>query len=101
MATLRQGITGVFVSLHPPLLRIVIRRRVDVWRDRYDVHKPWEKIDAVVEVLQVLSNEVPGFTHKILAVDEKHYRQSSYRTRHYVHTQKEKLYESTRADLAE
>jgi hypothetical protein len=101
MATIEQGITGVFVSLHRPTLRVVIRRKLDVWHDRYDVHKPWEKIDAVVEVLKVFSNEVPDFTKKILAVDERHYRQSSHRTRHYIHTEREKLYGNLRNDLAE
>jgi hypothetical protein len=110
-ATHEKGvITGVFVNMNftshgtksnRAYVRVLIRRKVDDWRDQYDLYKPWDKINAVIEVIKVLSNEVPDFTKKILEVDERQYRQSSHRTRHYIHTEKEKLYESTRTDLVE
>ncbi|MFN3545735.1 MAG: hypothetical protein ACK4UX_12880 [Thiobacillus sp.] len=97
----KSGTTGVFVNLHRSPLRVVFRRRVDYRWDRYDVFKPWEKIDAVVMVIEELAKENPSFTEKLISVDEKQYRSSSHRTRHYVHNDRDQLYGANRKDLAE
>ena len=97
----KSGTTGVFVNLYRSPLRVVFRRRVDFRWDRYDVFKPWEKIDAVVMVIEELAKENPAFTEKLIAVDEKHHRASSHRTRHYVHKDRDQLYGTNRKDLAE
>lgn len=97
----KSGTTGVFVSLYRSPLRLVFRRRVDFRWDRYDAFTPWEKIDAVVTVIEELAKEIPGFTEKFIAVDEKHHHRSSHRTRHCVHTDRDKLYGTRRNDLAE
>lgn len=100
MTTNNPNIIGIFVSLNCRPYRVVIRRKVDVLRYRYDLYTPWYKIEALVEVLQVLSNEVQHFTQKLLEVDNKHYRQNSRRKRHYIHTEKGMLYGDMRNDLA-
>jgi hypothetical protein len=97
----KSGTTGIFVSLYRSPLRVVFRRRVDYKWNRYDAFQPWEKIEAVVTVIEELSKEFPEFTEKLVAVDEKHYRRSSHRTRHYVHTDRSKLYGAGRNDLTE
>jgi len=96
----KSGTVGVFVNLRSPL-RVVFRRRVDFRWDRYDVFKPWEKIEAVVMIIEELAKENAEFTEKFVAVDEKHYRASPHRTRHYVHKDRDQLYGASRADLAE
>jgi len=53
------------------------------------------------QVNEELHNEIPGFSGKLVAVDEQHHRSSSHRTRHYVHTEREKLYGPGRKDLVE
>ena len=96
----KSATTGIFVSLIRTPLRVVFRRRVDHRWDRYDLYKPWEKIDAVVTVIEELSREIPGFIEKLVLVDDQHYSASRYRTRHYVHINREKLYNEDRKDLA-
>ena len=97
--TTTKEITGIFVSLYRSPLRVVFRRRVDYLRDCYEVFKPWVKIDAVGEVIEMLSKESTDFTSRFLSVDEKCYRQSSHRTRRYVHTDRQQLYGTQRKDL--
>jgi len=94
-------ITGIFVNLYRAPLRVVFRKRVDYLWDRYEIFKPWNKIDAVEKVIEVLSEASPDVIEKILLVDEKHYRQSSHRTRHYVHRDRTQLYGEFRKDLSE
>ena len=98
-----KGITGIFVNLYRARspLRVIFRRRIDYLWDRHDIFKPIDKIDAVVKVIEVLAEEIPDFIPKLLTVDEKHFRQSSYRTRHYVHTDRNQLYGEARKDLAQ
>ena len=71
-------ITGVFVSLNRAPLRVVFRRHVDYRRDVYEVFKPWEKIDAVYEVIRTLSGDKNDFVQRILSIDETYYRNSSH-----------------------
>jgi hypothetical protein len=99
--TSTKAITGVFVALYRSPLRVVFRYHVNYRWDHYEVFKPWQKIDAVVEVLQRLSKERPEFVARIMAVDETYYRQSSHRTRHYVHIDRDKLYDPDRKDLVQ
>jgi hypothetical protein len=93
--------TGIFVNLYRSPLRMVFRRHINFRWDRYDIFKPCNKIDAVVVAIGELSKEDPGFINKLIAVDEKHYRNSSYRKRHYVHQDRNFLYSADRKDLAE
>ncbi len=92
-------ITGIYVGLRRSPLRIVFRRRVDYPWDRYDVFKPWEKIDGVVEVLKLLAKEQEDFTQSIVEVDKKYRRGSSHRTNRYVDTDRDNLYSPQRNDL--
>lgn len=85
-------VTGVFVSLNRAPLRVVFRRHVDYRRDVYQVFKPCEKIDAVYEVIRTLSGEKDDFVQRILSIDESCYRNSSHRTRRYLHTDRAQLY---------
>ena len=95
------GTTGIFISFVRSPLRVVFRRRVDFRWDRYDAYRPWEKIEAVVTVIEELAREFPGFTEKLIAVDDKCHRLSAHRTRHYVHTDRNKLYSEGRTDLSD
>jgi len=97
----KTGTTGIFVNLYRSPLRVVFRRHVNFLWDRYDVFKPWKKIDAVVLAIDELAKENPRFTEKLIAVDEKYYRSSSHRIRHYVHEDRDFLYSASRNDLAQ
>lgn len=92
--------TGIFVSLRSTL-RVVFLRHINFRHYQYDVFKPWEKIEAVVLVIEELAKENKDFTKKIAAVDEKYYRTSSHRTRHYVNSDRNQLYGVNRPDLAD
>lgn len=93
-----EQITGVFVQLYRAPIRLVFRRRVDCRRDSYHVFKPWHKIEAVYEVIFVLSNKRSDFTQRLLDIDDMYYKNSSHRTRRYVHIDRSKLYPG-RTDL--
>jgi len=61
-------------------------------KERYDVHRYQHKIDAVLDLLFILDGEVEGFLEKFEDVDERCYRGSSHRTRHYVSKDRDNLY---------
>jgi hypothetical protein len=92
-------ITGVFVSLRRAPLRVVFRCRVDHRRDVYEVLKPWDKIEAVYEVIRMLSTHKNDFVQRIVSIDERYYSNSTHRTWRYLHTDRARLYPG-RDDLA-
>ncbi len=92
-------VTGVFVSLYRSPLRVVFRYRIDYRRDVYEVFKPWNKIEAVYEVIRTLNTHKDDFIQRILSIDEKCCHNSSHRIRRYLHGDPAKLYPG-RADLA-
>jgi hypothetical protein len=85
-------ITAVFVNLRRPQLLVVFRRSAEYPWAHYDVFKPWDKIDAVYKVIEEFIREKPGFTSRLMDVDEKYFKSSSHRTRRYVHTDQSQLY---------
>ena len=85
-------ITGIFVSAHKLEAKYAIRRKVSPFHERYDVHKPWNKIDVVRSLVKLLDGEFEDFLQRFEAVDTKHYRSNSHRARHYVSSEQEKLY---------
>ena len=100
MKQLPEGrINGIFVGLSRHPLRIVFRRRIDHHWERYDVYKPFEKIDGVVEILNQLLKEQSEFAQSMVNVDTGNIKRSSFRTNHYVATDREMLYRQERDDL--
>ncbi len=97
----RIGITGAYVGLRGPQSLVVIRRKVDRRLDRYDAHKRRDQIDAVKLVLQTLAKEIPVFTQKLLAVDERRCQPYGHRRNRYVAAEREQLYRPSRKDLAQ
>jgi hypothetical protein len=92
-------ITAIYVGLRRSPLRVVIRRSVSHSWDRFDVFKPFQKIDGVVEVLKQLAEERDDFVASIVKVDKKRHRQSSHRTNRYVDPDRDQLYTPLRKDL--
>ena len=69
-------ITGVFISLYRKPYRVAFRYKCDSKHDRYEVYKPWKKIDAVTRVIEILSKEIPDFTKEFCDIDDKYYKES-------------------------
>jgi len=85
-------ITGIYLRVSGYEPKFLIKRKVGPFHDQLDVFRPWEKIDIVRELIKLLDKEFEDFLKKFAAVDEKHYKNSSHRTRYYITKDINKLY---------
>jgi len=92
-------IKAVYVGLRRSPLRVVFHQRARGLWDRYDVFKPFSKIDGVVEVLKQLQTEKLGFATALVAIDRKACTTSGNRINRYVALEREHLYRPDRIDL--
>ena len=92
-------ITGIFLSVHGAGPKYALRRKVGPFHEQYDVYRPWDKIDIVRELVKLLDAEFEGFLEKFVTVDDKHFRESSHRSRHYISADLASLYPGKNDDF--
>lgn len=92
-------INGVFASSRRGPPRIVFRRKLNYKWDRYDVFKPWDKIDGVVEVIKQLAKEHEDFSESIIKIDKIYLRTTPQRKNRYIDFDRDNLYTPRRSDL--
>ena len=84
--------TGVFLSVHGAGAKYALRYKIGPFQECYDVHRPWDKIDIVRELIRILDTDSENFLDLFCAVDQKHFKKSSHRTRHYISKELSQLY---------
>jgi hypothetical protein len=85
-------IIGIYLRAHGYNPKYIIKRKTGPSQDRYDVYRPWDKIDIVRDLIQLLEKEIKDFLPKYSAVDEKYYKSSSHRVRRYISKERKELY---------
>lgn len=85
-------ITGIFLSVHGGGPKYALRRHAGPFHEQYDVYRPGDKIDIVRELVKLLDAEFEDFLERFVTVDDRHFQESSHRSRHYISTDLNQLY---------